>query len=124
VTVAGALAEGIAPAGLILTRLDGDARGGAALAGKAATGVPIKFLGTGESLDRIETFRPEGLASRILGMGDIVGLVEDFDAVVEEHEAQKAEEDAERILQGRFGMDDLLQQLRIIQRMRSEEHTS
>jgi len=117
VNVAKAFSERIPLDGLILTKLDGDARGGAAVAVKAVTGVPIKFLGTGESLDRIEAFRPEGLASRILGMGDIVGLVEDFDAVVDEHEAERAEEDAERILKGRFGMDDLLQQLRIIQRM-------
>ena len=117
VNVAQAFAERIPLDGLILTKLDGDSRGGAALAVKAVTGVPIKFLGTGESLDRIETFRPEGLASRILGMGDIVGLVEDFDAVVDEREAEEAEEDAERILKGRFGMDDLLKQLRLIQRM-------
>jgi signal recognition particle subunit SRP54 len=117
VNVAKAFSERIPLDGLVLTKLDGDARGGAALAVKAVTGVPIKFLGTGESVDRIETFRPEGLASRILGMGDIVGLVEDFDAVVEEHEVEQAEEDAERILKGRFGMDDLLQQLRFIQRM-------
>jgi signal recognition particle subunit SRP54 len=117
VNVAQAFAERIPLDGLILTKLDGDSRGGAALAVKAVTGVPIKFLGTGESLDRIETFRPEGLASRILGMGDIVGLVEDFDAVVDEQEAEEAEEDAERILKGRFGMDDLLKQLRLIQRM-------
>jgi signal recognition particle subunit SRP54 len=117
VNVARTFSERIPLDGLILTKLDGDARGGAALAIKAVTGVPIKFLGTGESLDRIETFRPEGLASRILGMGDIVGLVEDFEAVVEDREAEQAEEDAERILRGRFGMDDLLAQLRILQRM-------
>ncbi|HPG25493.1 MAG TPA: signal recognition particle receptor subunit alpha, partial [Myxococcota bacterium] len=74
VNVAGAFAERIALDGVILTKLDGDARGGAALAVKAVTGVPIKFLGTGETVDRLEEFRPEGLASRILGMGDIVGL--------------------------------------------------
>ncbi len=100
--------------GLVLTKLDGDARGGAALAVKAVTGVPIKFLGTGESLDRLEPFRPEGLASRILGMGDVVGLVRDFEAVVDEKEA---EEDAERILKGQFTMEDLLKQLRTIQKM-------
>jgi signal recognition particle subunit SRP54 len=100
--------------GLVLTKLDGDARGGAALAIKAVTGVPIKFLGTGETLDRLEAFRPEGLASRILGMGDIVGLVQDFEAVVDE---KQAEEDAERILGGRFTMDDLLTQLRTLQKM-------
>jgi len=100
--------------GLVMTKLDGDARGGAALAVKAVTGVPIKFLGTGEALDRLEPFRPEGLASRILGMGDIVGLVRDFEEVVD---TQKAEEDAERILKGRFTMEDLLTQLRTIQKM-------
>jgi len=117
VNVAKAFAERLPLDGLVLTKLDGDARGGAALAVKAVTGVPIKFLGTGESVDRIETFRPEGLASRILGMGDIVGLVDDFEQVVEEHEAEQAEQDAERILRGNFGMDDLLKQLRMIQRL-------
>jgi signal recognition particle subunit SRP54 len=76
--------------------------------------VAIKFLGTGESIDRLEPFRPEGLASRILGMGDIVGLVNDFEEVVDEREA---EEDAERLLKGKFGLDDLLKQLRTIQKM-------
>jgi signal recognition particle subunit SRP54 len=117
VNVAGAFAERLALDGLVLTKLDGDARGGAALAVKAVTGVPIKFLGTGETLDRLEEFRPEGLASRILGMGDIVGLVKDFEEVVDEQEAQQAEEDAERLLRGQFGLDDLLKQLKMIQRM-------
>jgi signal recognition particle subunit SRP54 len=114
VTVARAFSEKLALDGLVLTKLDGDARGGAALAIKAVTGVPIKFLGTGESLDRLEPFRPEGLASRILGMGDIVGLVRDFEEVVDEKEA---EADAERLLKGRFGLDDLLKQLRTIQKL-------
>jgi signal recognition particle subunit SRP54 len=114
VNVAAAFAARLALDGLVLTKLDGDARGGAALAVKAVTGVPIKFLGTGEALDRLEAFRPEGLASRILGMGDIVGLVQDFEEVVDEKEA---EADAERLLKGRFGLEDLLKQLRTIQRM-------
>jgi signal recognition particle subunit SRP54 len=114
VNVARTFSERLALDGVVLTKLDGDARGGAALAVKAVTGVPIKFLGTGEAVDRLEPFRPEGLASRILGMGDVVGLVEDFEAVVDE---QKAEEDAERLLQGKFGMDDLLEQLKTIQKM-------
>jgi signal recognition particle subunit SRP54 len=115
VNVAGAFHERVPLDGLILTKLDGDARGGAALAIKAVTGVPIKFLGTGETLERLEPFRPEGLASRILGMGDVVGLVRDFEAVVEDTE--QAEQDAERILKGQFTMDDLLGQLRTIQKM-------
>jgi len=116
VNVAKAFAEQLPLDGLVLTKLDGDSRGGAALAVKAVTGVPIKFVGTGESVDRLEEFRPEGLASRILGMGDVVGLVKDFEQVVD---AKQAEEDAERLLRGRFGMDDLLGQLRMLQRMGS-----
>ena len=114
VNVAKAFSERLPLDGLVLTKLDGDARGGAALAVKAVTGVPIKFLGTGETLDRLEEFRPEGLASRILGMGDIVGLVKDFEEVVDEREA---EADAERMLKGKFGLDDLLKQLKMIQKL-------
>ncbi len=102
--------------GIILTKLDGDARGGAALSIKEVTGKPIKFLGMGESLDKLEEFRPEGLASRILGMGDIVGLMKDFEQVVD---AEKAEEDAVRMLQGKFDMQDFLEQIRTIQKMGS-----
>ena len=100
--------------GICMTKLDGDARGGAALSVMAVTGVSIKFLGTGETLDRLEEFRPEGLASRILGMGDIVGLVKDFEEVVDE---KQAEEDAERILKGQFTLEDLISQLQTIQKM-------
>jgi signal recognition particle subunit SRP54 len=114
VNVARAFSERIALGGVILTKIDGDARGGAALAVKAVTGVPIKFLGTGEALERLEEFRPEGLATRILGMGDIVGLVRDFEEVVDVGEAEK---DAERILGGQFTLDDLVTQLRTIQKL-------
>jgi signal recognition particle subunit SRP54 len=101
---------------VIMTKLDGDARGGAALSVKEITGKPIKFLGMGEQLDKLEEFRPEGLASRILGMGDIVGLVKDFEQVVD---AEKAEEDALRMLKGKFDMQDFLEQIRLIQKMGS-----
>jgi len=114
VNVAKAFSERIPLDGLVLTKLDGDARGGAALAVKAVTGVPIKFVGTGEDLERLEPFRPEGLASRILGMGDVVGLVRDFEQVADQKEA---EADAARLLRGKFGLEDLLKQLRLIQRM-------
>jgi signal recognition particle subunit SRP54 len=116
VNVARAFNERIDVDGIVMTKLDGDARGGAALAVKAATGVPIKFLGTGETLDKLEEFRPEGLASRILGMGDIVSLVQDFEEVVDE---KQAEEDAERLLKGQFTLDDLITQLKTIQKMGS-----
>src|SRR5215831_6996703 len=96
--------------GVIMTKLDGDARGGAALSVKEITGKPIKFLGMGESLDKLEEFRPEGLASRILG------LVKDFEQVVD---AEKAEEDALRMLKGKFDMQDFLEQIRLIQKMGS-----
>ncbi|WP_106391137.1 signal recognition particle protein [Enhygromyxa salina] len=102
--------------GVILTKLDGDARGGAALSIKATTGKPIKFLGMGEGLDKLDEFRPEGLAGRILGMGDLVGLMNDFQEVVDE---EKAAADAEKMLGGGFGMDDFLQQIKTIQSMGS-----
>lgn len=102
--------------GVVLTKLDGDARGGAALSIKEVTGKPIKFLGMGEGLDKLELFRPEGLASRILGMGDIVGLMKDFEEVVDE---AKAEEDAKRILSGRFNMTHFLDQIRMIKQLGS-----
>ncbi|MCP4715605.1 MAG: signal recognition particle protein [Deltaproteobacteria bacterium] len=100
--------------GFILTKLDGDARGGAALSIKEVTGKPIKFLGTGEALDRLEEFRPEGLASRILGFGDVVGLMKDFEDVVDE---KKAEEDATRMLKGKFTLVDFLEQIQSIKKM-------
>ncbi len=102
--------------GFILTKLDGDARGGAALSIKAVTGRPIKFLGMGETLEKLEEFRPEGLASRILGMGDIVGLVKDFEKVIDE---KKAEEEAEKLLKGQFSLVDFIEQIRMIRKMGS-----
>lgn len=114
VNVAKAFNERIPLTGFILTKLDGDARGGAAISIKQATGVPIKFVGMGEGLDRLEEFRPDGLASRILGFGDVVGLVKDFEEVVDE---KKAEEDAMRMLQGDFSLDDFLKQIRTIKKM-------
>jgi signal recognition particle subunit SRP54 len=100
--------------GFILTKLDGDARGGAALSIKEVTGKPIKFLGMGEGMDRLEEFRPDGLAGRILGFGDIVGLMQDFEKVVDE---KKAEEDARKLLSGNFSMKDFVEQIRMVRRM-------
>jgi signal recognition particle subunit SRP54 len=100
--------------GVILTKLDGDARGGAAISIKNVTGTAVKFVGTGETLDRLEEFRAEGMASRILGMGDVVGLMKDFEEVVDE---KKAEQDAKRMLRGQFTLDDFLEQLETLQNM-------
>ncbi len=100
--------------GFILTKLDGDARGGAALSIKEVTGKPIKFLGMGESMDKLEEFRPDGLASRILGFGDIVGLMKDFEQVVDE---KKAAEDAQKLLSGNFTMKDFVEQIRMVRKM-------
>jgi len=102
--------------GVILTKLDGDARGGAALSVKEVTGAPIKYLGIGEGLDKLEEFRPEGLASRILGFGDVVGLVQDFERVTD---MKKAEEDAMRLLRGQFTLIDFLEQIKILKKMGS-----
>ena len=102
--------------GFIMTKLDGDARGGAALSIKSITGKPIKFLGMGETMDKLEEFRPEGLASRILGMGDVVGLVKQFEEVVDK---DKAEKDAMRMMQGKFTLQDFLDQLKMVKSMGS-----
>lgn len=97
----------------IMSKMDGDARGGAALSIKEVTGKPIAFLATGEDLEKLEEFRPEGLASRILGMGDVVGLMEDFERVV----TVDKEQDALRMLQGNFTLRDFYEQISMIQQM-------
>jgi signal recognition particle subunit SRP54 len=100
--------------GLILTKMDGDARGGAALSIRAVTGVPIKFIGTGEKVDALEPFYPERLAGRILGMGDIVSLVERAQEQTDEKEAQRLQD---RLMKGQFDLEDFLDQLQKIKKM-------
>ncbi len=100
--------------GVVLTRMDGDARGGAALSMRAVTGKPIKFAATGEKLDAIEPFHPERVAGRILGMGDIVSIVEKAAATVKADEAERL---AQRMAKGQFDMNDLRTQLQQMQRM-------
>jgi signal recognition particle subunit SRP54 len=102
--------------GVVLTKLDGDARGGAALSVKEVTGAAVRFSGIGEGVDKFEEFRPDGMASRVLGMGDVVGLMKDFEEVIDE---KKAQEDAARMLGGDFTLDDFLEQVRMIQKMGS-----
>ncbi|SOH94212.1 signal recognition particle subunit FFH/SRP54 (srp54) [Monaibacterium marinum] len=100
--------------GVVLTRMDGDGRGGAALSMRAVTGKPIKFVGLGEKMDAIEEFHPERIAGRILGMGDIVSLVE---KAQEQIEAEQAERMMKRFQKGQFNMNDLKQQLEQMQKM-------
>ncbi len=100
--------------GVIMTKLDGDARGGAALSVKAVTGVPIKFIGTGEHLDALEEFHPDRMAGRILGMGDILTLVEQAQQKFDQDEMQMQEE---RMRKGEFTLDDFRKQLKMIRRL-------
>lgn len=116
VRTAKAFDEALGITGFVMTKLDGDARGGAALSIKEITGKPIKFLGMGEKLDALEQFRAEGLASRILGMGDVVGLVKEFERHVDQ---DKAEEDAERMFRGQFDMGDFVEQIGVLRKMGS-----
>jgi signal recognition particle subunit SRP54 len=104
--------------GSILTKLDGDARGGAALSMKAVTGKPIKFMGVGEKLDEFEPFHPERMASRILGMGDVVSLVERAADAVNEEDAKRMEE---KMRKGEFSLEDFLEQLRAMKKLGSLE---
>ncbi|MGA2502468.1 MAG: signal recognition particle protein [Anaerolineales bacterium] len=100
--------------GIVMTKMDGDSRGGAAISIRSVTGVPIKFIGTGEKLDALETFQPERLASRILGMGDVIGLIEKAETVFDEKQAQKQ---AERLTKGEFTLEDLVEMLRSSKKM-------
>lgn len=106
--------EHVAITGLILTKMDGDARGGAAISIRSVTGVPIKFLGVGEKLDALETYDPTRLASRILGMGDMLGLIEKAEAAFDAQQAQKT---AERLAKGEFTLEDWLEQIRQMKKM-------
>ena len=116
VKTAKAFHERLTITGVVLTKLDGDARGGAALSVKEVTGAPVLFSGIGETTEKFEEFRADGMATRILGMGDVVGLMQDFEQVVDK---KKAEEDAARMLTGEFTLGDFLEQVRMIQKMGS-----
>jgi signal recognition particle subunit SRP54 len=114
VNVAKGFAGEVDLTGVILTRLDGDARGGAALSMRAVTGKPIKFAGVGEAIDKLEAFHPDRVAGRILGMGDVVSLVERAAETIQVEEAEKL---AAKMAKGKFDLDDLWSQLRQMQRM-------
>ena len=114
VNVATSFRDRLKLTGVVLTRVDGDARGGAALSMRAVTGCPIKLIGVGEKLDALEDFHPARIAGRILGMGDIVGLVERAAETVEREQAEKM---AAKLQKGQFDLDDLAEQLRQLQKM-------
>lgn len=114
VNIAREFNEKIGITGIVLTRVDGDSRGGAALSMRAVTGRPIKFLGVGEKVDALKPFHPDRLAGRILGMGDVVSLVE---TAAEKMDKDEAERVAKRMMDGRFDLNDLLSQLRQMQKM-------
>ena len=112
------IAEGFRDAiqltGLILSKMDGDARGGAAISIRSVTGVPIKFLGTGEKLDALESYDPSRLSSRILGMGDMIGLIEKAEAAFSEEDAEKQ---ASKLMSGEFTLEDWMEQMRQVRKM-------
>ncbi|PKK94515.1 MAG: signal recognition particle protein, partial [Tenericutes bacterium HGW-Tenericutes-5] len=114
VNVAQTFNEALDITGCILTKLDGDTRGGAALSIRKVTGVPIKFAGTGEKLQEIEVFHPERMASRILGMGDVLSLIEKATEEIDETEAMNM---MEKMMSGNFNYNDLLKQMKMIKRM-------
>jgi len=100
--------------GLVLTKLDGDARGGAAISAREVTGQPIKFVGVGEGIDELDVFYPERMASRILGMGDVLSLIEKAEAIYDEEEAEKA---AAKLLDSSFNLEDFLEQFQQLKKM-------
>jgi signal recognition particle subunit SRP54 len=114
VTIAQEFNDKVGVTGVVLTRVDGDARGGAALSMRAVTGRPIKLMGMGEKLDALEPFHPDRIASRILGMGDVVSLVEKAAESFEQDEAEKL---AKKLQKGRFDFEDMLTQLRQMKKM-------
>jgi signal recognition particle subunit SRP54 len=116
VTTAQAFHERLELTGVVLTKLDGDTRGGAALSIRSVLGKPIKYVGVGEKIDQLESFHPERIASRILGMGDIITLVEKAQQQIDEKEAERLEE---KLRKNQFTFEDFLDQLRMIKKMGS-----
>ncbi|MBK8618038.1 MAG: signal recognition particle protein [Anaerolineales bacterium] len=109
--------EAINLTGLILTKMDGDSRGGAAISIRSVTGIPIKFIGTGEKLDALETYDPSRLSSRILGMGDMIGLIEKAEAAYGEQDMEKQAKQAQKMMKGQFSLEDWLDQMKQMKKM-------
>lgn len=116
VTVAGTFNDELGIDGLVLTKMDGDTRGGAALSARAVTGKPIKFVGMGEKLDELDIFHPDRMASRILGMGDVLSLIEKAETALDEKKAAQLEE---KLRKNKFDLEDLLDQMEQVKRMGS-----
>jgi signal recognition particle subunit SRP54 len=116
VNTAKAFKEAVGVTGIVMTRMDGDARGGAALSMRAITGAPIKLTGSGEKLDALEDFHPERVAGRILGLGDVVGLVEKASETIDQEEAEQL---AAKMMKGKFDLEDYAKQLKQISKMGS-----
>lgn len=114
VNIAEGFRDNVHITGLVMTKMDGDARGGAAISIRSVTGVPIKFIGTGEKLDALEFYDPARLASRILGMGDIIGLIEKAESAFD---AQSAQKQAEKMMKGQMDLEDWLSQMRQLRKM-------
>jgi signal recognition particle subunit SRP54 len=114
VNVAAGFYERVGLTGLVLSKVDGDARGGAAISMRAVTGVPIKFLGTGEKTDALEVFHPDRLASRILGMGDVLTLIERAEATFDQEQAERLER---KLREASFDLEDFLDQLQQVRNM-------
>jgi len=114
VNIAQGFCDAVPLTGLILTKIDGDARGGAAISIRSVTGVPIKYLGTGEGLDALEAYDPSRISSRILGMGDVLGLIERAEASLD---AEVAQRQAERLMSGEFTLEDFAEQLRQVRKL-------
>ncbi|MBO5359650.1 MAG: signal recognition particle protein [Clostridia bacterium] len=120
VTVANGFNDALGIDGLVLTKLDGDTRGGAALSARAVTGKPIKFVGIGEKLEDLDVFHPDRMASRILGMGDMLSLIEKAEMAIDEKKARELEE---KLRKNKFDMNDLLDQFEQVQKMGSIKDT-
>lgn len=112
--IAQGFSQAIPLTGLVIAKMDGDARGGAAISIRSVTGVPIKFLGTGEGIDALDSYDPRRLAARILGMGDVIGLIERAEAAFDE---KTAKEQAQKFLKGQFTLEDFAEQLRQLRKM-------
>jgi signal recognition particle subunit SRP54 len=103
--------------GLVMTKMDGDSRGGAAISIRSVTGVPIKFIGTGEKLDALEAYDPSRLSSRILGMGDLIGLIEKAEAAYDGQNMEKQARQAQKMMKGQFSLEDWLEQMKQMKKM-------